>query len=76
MRYRLTEKRGFPVKVTEHRSKCGRRVYKIGSMHEMHGDKSIAGKVDETQVTKDSNSQLIYLDFFHELNEELLKVLN
>lgn len=42
---------------------------------EMHGDKSIAGKVDETQVTKDSNSQLIYLDF-HELNEELLKVLS
>lgn len=43
---------------------------------EMHGDKSTAGKVDETQVTKDSNSQLIYLDFFHELNEELLKVLS
>lgn len=43
---------------------------------EMHGDKSIDGKIDETQVTKDSNSQLISLDFFHELNEELLKVLS
>lgn len=33
-------------------------------------------RLDGTQVTKDANTQLIYLDVFHELNKELLKVLS
>lgn len=42
----------------------------------MHRDENKAHKVDGTQITKDLNAQLIYMDFFHEFNKKLLKVLS
>ena len=70
------QKEGCPVRVTESVSKCVEEDGEAVIMSWMHRDVNKAGRVDRMQVTKDLNTKLIYLNFFHEFNKELLKILS